>query len=308
MVRKFMFAAALAVLFTGGISTGAGSPTSISASTRPCWAKKRSCPPTTTTTTTTTTTPTTTTTTTPTTTADTSTPAPIAGQGYGVVFSDDFNLFDATAWNDHQWYESGPPAGAISVANGVLHLQSTRANGWNEANVATDRKKTWKYGYFEARIKWTGVQGAWPGFWLFSEAQRDGQTSASLQTSEIDIMEGDGNYPNGYNTALHSNSSNMFGVPDQTCPSNNFHADLGLGNLTTDWHTYGLLWTPTSITWYLDGRPIAGPCPPWPNSTDQPMFMILTMAPGGAASGKTPPSGASMIETQVDWVRVWQKP
>jgi hypothetical protein len=61
MVRKFMFAAALAVLFIGGISAGAGgSPTSISRS--PCWAKKRSCPPTTTTTPTPTTTTTTTTT------------------------------------------------------------------------------------------------------------------------------------------------------------------------------------------------------------------------------------------------------
>jgi len=305
---------------TATTTTKPATTTTPTTTATPTTARRTTTTPTATSTPTTTATPTATTTPappTPTTSAtttaqspttDSTTPSPISGQGYGVVFSDDFNSLDSAVWNDHQWYQPSPPAGAVSTSGGILHLQPTQASGWNQVDVATDRKKTWQYGYFEARMKWTGIQGAWPAFWLFSEAQRDSQTSSSLLTAEIDIQEGDGNYPNGYNTALHSNSSNMFGVSNQTCPTNHWHTDLGLGNLTSDWHTYGLLWTPTEVVWYLDGQPVAGPCPPWPNSTNQPMFMILSMWPGGAASGSTPPSGASMIETQVDWVRVWQKP
>ncbi len=63
------------------------------------------------------------------------------------------------------------------------------------------------------------------------QAQRDGQTSASLLTSEADIQEGDGTDVNGYNTALHENTSSGFSVPDQTCPSDNWHSDLGRGDL-----------------------------------------------------------------------------
>jgi len=225
-----------------------------------------------------------------------------------MVFNDDFNTFDPSAWNDHIWYGSAVP-GTVFAQDGILHVQSRRADGWKGADAATDRKKTWEYGYFEALMKWTGVPGTWPAFWLFSEAHRDGQTSASLLTSEIDILEGDGTDVKGYNTALHKNTGSGFGIPDQFSPSNNWHQDLGLGDIADGWHTYGLLWTPTSVTWYLDGQAIASSAP-YPNSTNQPMFMVLSMWDGGALTGSASPPASSpdLLDSQFDWVRVWQKP
>src|SRR5205823_232235 len=100
-----------------------------------------------------------------------------------------------------------------------------------------------------------------------------------------------------------------FGVPDQYSPSDNWHVDLGLGDLADSWHTYGLLWTPTKVSWYLDGQQIAT-ATLYANSTNQPMFMLLSMWNGGALSGSGTPSAAapSVIESQFDWVRVWQLP
>ena len=238
--------------------------------------------------------------------SDSNVPAPISGLGYNLVFDDEFNGFDSSVWSDHIWYESSVP-GTVFAQNGVLHVQTQRATGWQQANASTGGKKTWLYGYFEARMKWTGSAGAWPAFWLFSQAQADGRTSSSLLCSEVDIQEGDGTDLLGFNTALHKNTGSGFGVPDQFSPANNWHGDLGLGDLADSWHTYGLLWTPTKVSWYLDGQQIAT-ATPYANSTNQPMFMLLSMWNGGALSGSATPSAAapSVIESQFDWVRVWQ--
>jgi hypothetical protein len=234
-------------------------------------------------------------------------PSPIAGQGYHLDFSDDFNSFDSSIWADHIWYQS-PIPNTVYAQNGELTVKTRRADGWKDSNASTGGKKTWTQGYFETRMKWTSSQGAWPAFWLFSQAQQNGTTSASLQTSEIDILEGDGTVSTGYNTALHKNTGDGFGIADQVCPSNNWHQDLGYGNITTDYHIYSLLWTTTTVTWYFDGHQIAT-CPVWANSTNQPMFLLLSMWPGGAISGRTTPSasGPAELTSLFDWVHVWQK-
>ena len=112
-----------------------------------------------------------------------------------------------------------PPAGSIQEGNGIVRLISHKADGSLQVNVASDRKRTFKYGYMETRMKWTGTSGAWPAWWLFSEAHRD---SAGAAAAEIDTQEGDGRYPNGYNTALHEDGG--AGVHCQT-----FTANLGQG-------------------------------------------------------------------------------
>ncbi len=235
-------------------------------------------------------------------------PEPVSRLGYKLVFSDDFNTFDSSVWDKHIWYGRGTPD-TVFAKNGVLHVESLRADGWGSANAETNREHAWTYGYFEARLKWTGSPGAWPAFWLISEAQRDGKTNAHLLTSEVDIQEGDGTDPDGYNTALHRNSSMKFGVSDKTAPRVHWHPELNLGDLANTWHTYALLWTPTKVSWYLDGNLIAT-APTFPDSTDQPMFIVLTMGNGGALSGasKPPASGPGLLQTEVNWVRVWQRP
>jgi beta-glucanase (GH16 family) len=65
-----------------------------------------------------------------------------------------------------------------------------------------------------------------------------------------------------------------------------------------------MLWTATQVTWYLDGQALMSA--PVYDSLNQPMFVLLQMWVGGWTSDPTAATPA-VIETQVDWVHVWQK-
>ncbi len=146
------------------------------------------------------------------------------------------------------------------------------------------------YGFFEARVKVPSGAGCWPAFWMIP--QDDTQW-----TPEIDIFEF---WYDGTNAATAH-------------PYFNFHYKDEFGNFkqynikqygptidySLDYHTYGVLWSPSSIQVYLDG--IAGP-----SYTDTayipntPMYIIVNLA---LQKGYTPSSPQKMY---IDYVRAWQ--
>lgn len=257
-------------------------------------------------------------------------PAPIAGQGYHQAFRDDFTSLDRSVWDDHIWYDETPnPAwqnayGGFQYvdSSGVLHLHTSRNfigdTGVPYAyNTITTQSsgKTWLHGYFEARMKWTGGTGAWPGFWLYSyrHATNDaypkinpycaanGLPAAQCYSGELDAFEGQGSQPQGFYGTVHRNSCDCYGAAD--AQNDNNYDDTGT-NLTQGFHDYGMLWTATTISWYLDGRLLHSA--PVYDSTEQPMFMLLQMWSGGwmGDPNSTTPND---LDTQVDSVTVWQK-
>jgi Glycosyl hydrolases family 16 len=244
-------------------------------------------------------------------------PAPIAGQGYHQVFSDDFDTFNRAIWDDRIWYDPAPPANSIYAENGVLNLVSRREpQGYQNITATTQTSgKTFRQGYFEARMRWTTGNGAWPAFWLLSYrhatnpswpsvnplCSRQGEPVAHCYAAELDVFEGQGREPSVFYGTIHRNSCSCYGVNDQQ-NSNNYQP-AGV-DLTADFHVYGMLWTGTSITWYLDGRQLHSA--PVYDSIDQPMFLLLDMYVGGWTGG-TDSSTPDELKTEVDWVSVWQK-
>lgn len=107
-----------------------------------------------------------------------------------------------------------------------------------------------KYGYFEIRCKLPVNRGAFPAFWLWND-------TGIYQ--EIDIFEyswfistngggtlGNSRYFEGriyYGTSNNHPSYGLFGyqIPEQ-------NPDL------TNWHTYGLEWSPGRVLWYFDNK------------------------------------------------------
>jgi len=269
-------------------------------------------------------------------------PGPIAGLGYHEVFRDDFTTFDRTVWDDHIWYDEEPHADWDNFqtidADGILHLRTSNSYTYTTTlcdettspptcvdqvgqypyNTITTQTsgRTFQYGYFEARMKWTGGEGAWPGFWLYSyrhatnPAYPDLNPSCALerldaarcQAAELDVFEGQGSQPSTFYGTIHRNSCGCYGVDDDQNADN--YDDVGV-DLTHGFHTYGMLWTSTGITWYLDGEATLTTAVPY-DSLNQPMFLLLQMWYGGWAHDDTKPS-PDTLETQVDWVRVWQK-
>jgi beta-glucanase (GH16 family) len=238
---------------------------------------------------------------------------PIAGQGYHKVFDDEFNRLNRKVWDSHIWYDERPHRSwknFQTVSHGILHLRTSRSFIWHNGgdsgaypiNTVTTKssRKTFKYGYFEARMKWSSGDGAWPGFWLYSYQHAIDNNQCRTQAGEIDVMEGQGSEPKTFYGTVHSNTNGC--APDDNQNDNNYQP-VGT-NLTTRFHTYGVKWTPTTVTWYLDGRRTHS-ASTYP-SDNQPMFILLQMWTGGWT--KDPDrSTPNVIETQVDWVRVWQQ-
>lgn len=110
---------------------------------------------------------------------------------------------------ENPWVLSSRWRDNVTVEDGVLHLHSkkeTRAGqNWTTGNVWS--KRTFGYGYYEARMKYAGAYGTNNSFWLWPKQGVD----AGQKACEIDINEG--HYPNIINTNVH-NWTDEFTLPN----------------------------------------------------------------------------------------------
>jgi hypothetical protein len=238
-------------------------------------------------------------------------PVPIRNQGYRRVFTDDFNVFSRRVWTNKIWYERDPPPGAIFTRNSVLHLVSRRDQGYPNIGVTTlnagGGTRSFRRGYFEARMRWTKGNGAWPAFWLLSRTHATNPkwpTAAcplpTCLSAEIDVFEGQGAEPNAFYGTIHRNSC-CYDTPDAI--NSNNRASLRT-DLSASWHVYALRWTASEVRWYLDGREVMRA--PTFDSTNQDMFLLFDMNTGGWTRGISATTPQA-LQTEVDWVRVWRK-
>jgi beta-glucanase (GH16 family) len=175
---------------------------------------------------------------------------------YSMIWSDDFNgtNLDLTRW---EYRALGPRrAGyntttAVAVQNGLLSIMTTynaALNRYETGMIGTQPTFLQKYGYFEARMKLQTQQGHWSAFWLQSPDIQTAVTppNPALYGCEVDIQEYRVSHPNGVQHALHWN-----GYSSGTKSYEYFTSPAGFA--AQEWHTFGLLWTPTSYTFYVDG-------------------------------------------------------
>ncbi|WP_288413878.1 glycoside hydrolase family 16 protein [uncultured Novosphingobium sp.] len=226
--------------------------------------------------------------------------------GYkNLVFSDDFNTLDMSpdGGGTHRWYnglwQRGPVNPArFSVQDGVVRLTTDvdpRAIIMTTAITTMPRKQpgtatTFRYGYFEARMRYNPGPFAWPAFWLLSADRPAINDKAGRgHWCEIDIFEG--GRPTHYQGTVHdwrdfksiSNANQHFLLPPT--------ADL------RQWNTYGALWTPSKITWFFNGIAL-GSAPTPRICQQQQLFLIL-----GAQKRKFGPQPESL---DVDWVHAYR--
>jgi hypothetical protein len=240
---------------------------------------------------------------------------PPQAPGYKLAFADEFDRLDLSpdGRGVHNWYEGiwfshrHPSRQNISAANSMLCLKWDRGQGAVDTSITTfslhgGNYGAWRYGYFEARLRWDVVRGAWPAFWLIPVEDATGQDiyNGTKESGEIDIFEGQGDHPHVFYGTIHdwvslhdhASRNNAFALPE--------NIDL------SQFHTYGLLWTPGKVTWYLDNQPLHSESTP-AIFDRQNFFLVLGMQEGddwkaGNVSGVNAPT----MTLNVDWVRVWQ--
>ncbi|MGW4438724.1 family 16 glycosylhydrolase [Streptomyces sp. NPDC004596] len=242
-----------------------------------------------------------------------------------VTWSDDFDGSAGSAPDSAKWtIETGgsgngnhelqyyTPGNRNAALDGEGHLVITARKNtdsglqcWNgtcqysSARFNTARTFSQAYGHFESRIKIPRGRGVWPAFWMLGN---DLGSAGWPNSGEIDIMENVGYEPGVVHGTIHGpgySGSGGLGAA-YTLPDGKAFAD--------DFHVFAVDWSPTAITWSVDGHVYETRTPADLGGNkwvyDHPFFLVLNLAVGGDWPG-SPDSAASFPQTMtIDYVRV----
>lgn len=248
-------------------------------------------------------------------------PAPPTSGGPVLVWSDEFDggALDTAKWSyrtggggfgneELQFYTSSQEN--VRTENGALNIigKCDRQEGSDYTSGRLQSIAAWGPGHrVEVRARLPTARGVWPAIWMLP---RDNAYGGWPKSGEIDIMESVGCDPDRVHGTIHTEAFNHMIHTEKT------------SNTRTDvrgWHVYRVDWTPTTISWYVDGQPYFSYTPgnyapdQWP--FDKEFYLILNVAIGGSWGGmclmrQGPPCApgagwrAGQV-MQVDYARVW---
>jgi autotransporter-associated beta strand protein len=190
--------------------------------------------------------------------------------------------------------------------NGLLQLWGKResfggqpfTSGAINSNGKLNLRLPGRAGYMEARMKMPDFLGAWPAFWSLQDGW----------PPEIDTMEFVRNGPGSANTSPNNYVANVHfkNASNQNASSWSGFKNANVGDLTAGFHNFGVRWTDSSLTWYVDGNVFHSYTGSAAIAQMERMYLILNLGIGGWPGD--PPAGENVNKSfDVDWVRVWQQ-
>jgi beta-glucanase (GH16 family) len=197
------------------------------------------------------------------------------------------NAFEAEWYQHSQVYQRD---GALVLA-ATKHTTQASVNGqpktfpFVSGLVQSRRGFAFTYGYVEFRMRLPRGQGMWPAAWLLPVNY--------THRSEIDVMEAHGQFHNVVQTTYFDANRNRY-FKQTTLPQ----------NLMSGWHTYGLDWGPSDLTWYVDGAAVYSVHVQTPN---EPMYLLCNLAVTAKDLGPGRPAAPQRGRLLLDYVRVWQR-
>jgi len=190
--------------------------------------------------------------------------------------------------------------------------QQPSAGVYTSARLKTQGLFSFQYGRIEFRALVPEAQGFWPANWLL------GNNIATVSwpaCGEMDVLE-----------RINAEGINGPGTPDWNQGSIHGTGFTG-GNLGTQYdfpngetastfHTYGMIWSPGSVSYYVDDptQPYVTYTPAslngisgavWPFDGGQSNFIILNLAIGGDWPGSPNSSTPFPSNMLVDYVRIY---
>lgn len=217
--------------------------------------------------------------------------------------------------------EHGPRVKTAYLLTGYPdHWDKTEPNGvkWAGRFFSPDEGDL----YISARVRTDQVVGysTWFAFWLFSETRAyNGVPEDGTEVDIVEVVKGvDHHFNKFFNVANHWKQSG--GTEDKyfnehTTPPASQFVDV----TDSEYHTYGLEWTKTSMTCFVDGQPYYTFTENIPTDPVD-MMLLLTMEfklnswIGNQGDGRTEgpyvsdtPAMREMSRALVDYVRVYRK-
>jgi beta-glucanase (GH16 family) len=195
--------------------------------------------------------------------------------------------------NEQEYYTSNPDNVGIVKGQLVIEAQQQSMDGFSytSARIKTMPSLNFTYGKIDIVAKLPAGAGTWPALWLLPSTSRYELTTPAgeadpnnwLRDGEIDIMEASGLYPGQISSSAQSYTYN---------PGNNNErgAVENISDYATAFHDYELEWTPTSLTFLVDGvayhtvtKAPTDTSNEWPYN--QPFYLIMNIAMGGTDGG-----------------------
>lgn len=204
-----------------------------------------------------------------------------------------WNLQDWASNKNGEWQYYSPEN--IKVNNDLLIIESKReafkGREYTSGALTTENILEITYGKIEIRAKLPNGQGIFPAFWLVNSNENN-------WLPEIDIMENLGHNPNELYFVVHWEGTNDKNMRDY------FHYKSLDVDFSKEFHKYGLVWEKDKIIWLVDGLPVYETEQFSPNT---PLYLYLNTAIGGFWPGDPDPLDVYPKETQIDYIRVYQK-
>jgi len=264
---------------------------------------------------------------------------------FEVVFEDDFDgdSIDNRRWNtsllwgdetiinaEQQYFvntQGNPPVdyNPFKIANSILTIEAIptpaqmqsqlpevcaqpNAQGMDQCAflsgaLSSHDKFNMTYGYVEGRMKTSNTAGALSSFYLYHRYPGEG---VNRHGPEIDIVEYLGENPFGDEDAFQTYHFTDVNTGElRSAPTMNFENPEG--ELYSDkFHTYGVLWEPQLVIWYIDGvevKRLSGP------QVARQGMNIVTYLVTGSGWAPTPDieGGVFPITYEIDYIRAYQR-
>lgn len=252
-----------------------------------------------------------------------------APAGYKLAWSDEF---DARALDTGKWhYRTGERLLSVqkpenvSVENGLLRLALKKEDAGKLHYTAGGviSRKTFTYGYFEARLRCPKSAGWHTAFWTMQYvppadksktggpdfAQQVASGSGAVKAQEIDICEQDS----------VNNRSYSAGVIDWSGKSGKRSVNVGrkyfraprepVPDFSADFHVFACEFTPTQVKFFLDGKLThQADATTFPHGPQNVWLTCVGALWGDPVKPKAIDDTALPAYADFDWVRVYEKP
>lgn len=196
----------------------------------------------------------------------------------------------------------------------VIRAQRDAEGNWTSARITTRGLKSFQYGRIEARMKMPVGTGLWPAFWMLGT---NFDSAGWPAAGAVDIAE---------NVALTSRSNGLGPTMIRSslhglgyAGGNSLRRDYTLpnGERVDDgsFHTYGIIWSPAMMQFYVDDPSNIFFVQNASNLPDQaewafdhPFYLVMDLAVGGDWSGDPDSSTPNSAQILVDYVRAYNLP
>jgi len=193
--------------------------------------------------------------------------------------------------------------------DGSLHIVAGQpsAGVYTSARIKTEGLFSFQYGRIEFRAEVPEAQGFWPAAWLMGNNIATANWPAC---GEMDVLE--------RVNAVETPDWNEGSIHGTGFTGGNLGTvfDFPSGQNASGWHTYGMIWSKGSVSYYVDNpatpyatyttsslNGLSGAV--WPFDSGQANFVILNLAVGGSWPGSPNSNTPFPAQMLVDYVRIY---